>query len=105
MRTAGIVAGLGALLLAAPAGAALGNEPSRPWVTDGPVYAVAATPNEVYLGGAFTLDRARDRLLGRGRPGREGRPARACASAPRERRRLGREARLVPRRGGDDDAW
>jgi hypothetical protein len=43
------------LALAAPAGAALGNEPAYPWVTDGPVYAVAATPNEVYVGGAFTL--------------------------------------------------
>lgn len=54
MRTTLAVAGT-ALALAAPAGAALGNEPAHPWVTDGPVYAVAATPNEVYIGGAFTL--------------------------------------------------
>lgn len=46
---------LAALALAPPAGAAIGNEPSHRWVTDGPVYAVAATQHEVYVGGAFTL--------------------------------------------------
>src|SRR5947199_3091181 len=31
------------------------NEPVQAWVTDGSVYAVAATPGGVYIGGSFTL--------------------------------------------------
>ena len=31
------------------------DEPAQAWVTDGNVYAVAATPGGVYIGGSFTL--------------------------------------------------
>src|SRR5216117_411904 len=44
-----------ALAFALPAGAVTANEPFHAWVTDGSVYAVAATPREVLLGGDFTL--------------------------------------------------
>ena len=44
-----------ALVFSASAGAVTGNEPTHAWVTDGPVYAVAATPREVLVGGGFML--------------------------------------------------
>src|SRR3954447_12216046 len=48
-------AALGALVLAAPAAAVNGNDPTSSWITDGSVYAVAATPSQVLVGGDFTL--------------------------------------------------
>src|SRR5436305_2507184 len=48
-------AALGALVLAAPAAAVNGNDPVSSWITDGTVYAVAATPSQVVVGGVFTL--------------------------------------------------
>src|SRR5437764_3506293 len=53
MRTLLVI--LGALVFAAPALAVGGNDPRNAWVTDGSVYAVAATPTEVLVGGDFTL--------------------------------------------------
>src|SRR2546423_12611679 len=50
-----VAAAAAAFLLAAPAGAVNGNDPVANWVTDGSVYAIAATPKQVYLGGDFTL--------------------------------------------------
>jgi trimeric autotransporter adhesin len=44
-----------ALALAAPAAAVNGNDPTSSWITDGTVYAVAATPSQVVVGGDFTL--------------------------------------------------
>src|SRR4051812_34946143 len=43
------------LVLAAPAAAVNGNDPTSSWITDGSVYAVAATPSQVLVGGDFTL--------------------------------------------------
>jgi Domain of unknown function (DUF5122) beta-propeller len=43
------------LLLAAPASAVTGNDPISAWITDGSVYAVAATPQQVLVGGDFSL--------------------------------------------------
>src|SRR3954453_15682420 len=48
-------AALGALVLAAPAAAVNGNDPTSSWIPDGTVYAVAATPSQVVVGGDFTL--------------------------------------------------
>jgi hypothetical protein len=48
-------ASVAASVLASPAGAVSGNQPVHAWVTDGTVYAVAATPHEVVIGGSFTL--------------------------------------------------
>src|SRR5512142_2116125 len=50
-----IPAVLAALALAAPASALNGNDPAHAWVTDGSVYAVAATPSQLLVGGDFTL--------------------------------------------------
>src|SRR4051812_23273995 len=50
-----LLVALVALVLAAPALAVNANDPTNAWVTDGNVYAVAATPNEVLVGGDFTL--------------------------------------------------
>src|SRR4051812_41811768 len=50
-----VAAAAAAFVLAAPAGAVNGNEPVAAWVTDGSVFALAATPKQVYLGGDFTL--------------------------------------------------
>ena len=50
-----LLAAVAALVLAAPALAVNGNDPRNAWVTDGSVYAVAATPTEVLVGGNFTL--------------------------------------------------
>src|SRR3954463_12353605 len=50
-----LLTALVALFFAAPALAVNGNDPSNAWVTDGSVYAVAATPDRVLVGGNFTL--------------------------------------------------
>src|SRR5262245_5749694 len=53
----GLVACLMPMLVATPQGqgraAALTNLPAKTYVTDGNVYAVAATANAVYIGGTF----------------------------------------------------
>src|SRR4051794_33699587 len=46
---------LAAFVLAAPAAAVNGNDPTGAWITDGSVYAVAATVQQVLVGGDFTL--------------------------------------------------
>src|SRR3954453_13569719 len=53
MRT--LLVTLAALVVASPAFALDGNDPRNAWVTDGDVYAVAATPTEVLVGGNFSL--------------------------------------------------
>src|SRR4051794_27267333 len=51
-----LAAVVGAVALASPAAAAVtGNDPTTAWVTDGNVTAIAATPQEVLIGGDFTL--------------------------------------------------
>src|SRR5712691_397528 len=55
MKTICLTAAIAALTSAAPAGAVSGNAPANSWVTDGAVYAIAATPRQVYIGGSFTL--------------------------------------------------
>lgn len=50
-----LAAALLTLAFAAPAAAVNGNDPTSSWITDGSVYAVAATPSQVLVGGDFTL--------------------------------------------------
>ena len=54
MNTTCLAAVTAALTLAPPAGA-IGNRPVNAWVTDGSVYAVAATPTQVFVGGDFSM--------------------------------------------------
>src|SRR5205809_786004 len=55
MKTISLAVAIAALTSAAPAGAVNGNAPASSWITDGAVYAIAATPRQVYVGGSFTL--------------------------------------------------
>ena len=58
LRTFGLLSVATAVALAGSAVGRAGlpsDEPAQAWVTDGNVYAVAATPGGVYVGGSFTL--------------------------------------------------